>query len=534
MDRRTFIKLTCAAGFSGSLLSGEQVWAKAGKDEIAFQPDALSGRNFIKIPGPEAVIAGYPLSWWDKNFGVPLHIHSGPAIQANVKAFRDVFKAHYPKAEIRFAAKANPHPTVFRLISEAGEGVDAASEYEAEGAFLANVSPTHMDANGNAKSEKFLRMAIGRNMLIISDSPEEFELIGQLAKEMSATPRVMQRLSGFSLGNITQASSFTAGSWTKFGLNIKFFNDFLPLLDTHPHLDFQGFHVHIGSPIATLEPYQIVAGKMIEFSQALAQRGRKCRMLNLGGGYPVNYLDKERWAWMLTRIREGYKAAKSGSPAKLWTWDNSASGFQDELTGEIDLSQWTGESFYSDYPKEKMVDALLTGNVAVNGKTLSFAQALRDLGEPTLVIEPGRSITEDSGVTLARVGQLKKVDGIHDLVALEIGVVNIGDALEHPTIPMNRWSLATDCERKDPEPFDTFIAGHLCFTGDMPSRYKIQLPRKPRRGDVLMKWDTGAYDPHFYAANTNAFPRPARVIVLADGSVEFLKKRDTLEDIYSL
>jgi diaminopimelate decarboxylase len=181
-----------------------------------------------------------------------------------------------------------------------------------------------------------------------------------------------------------------------------------------------------------------------------------------------------------------------------------------------------------------MVDALLTGNVAVNGKTLSFAQALRDLGEPTLVIEPGRSITEDSGVTLARVGQLKKVDGIHDLVALEIGVVNIGDALEHPTIPMNRWSLATDCERKDPEPFETFIAGHLCFTGDMPSRYKIQLPRKPRRGDVLMKWDTGAYDPHFYAANTNAFPRPARVIVLADGSVEFLKKRDTLEDIYSL
>jgi diaminopimelate decarboxylase len=407
------------------------------------------------------------------------------------------------------------------------------SPYEAEGALRAGADPKHMDANGNTKSETFLRLAISKDMVIISDSPEEFEFIGKLASEMKAKPRVLQRLAGFSLGNVTQASCFTAGSWTKFGMDIKNFNDFLPLIDKHPSIDFQGFHVHIGSPIATLEPYQIVAGKMVEFSKALAERGHKCKMLNIGGGFPVNYLNKEQWTAMLSRIREGYEAAKAGDPSKLWAWDNSPAGFQDEQTGEIDLSQWTGERFYSDYPKEKMLDALLAGDITVDGKKVPFVQALKDLGEPTLVIEPGRSVAEDTGVTLARVGQLKKVNGIHDLVALEIGVVNLAEALEH-TIPMNRWSLASGLDRKDTEPFEAFLAGHLCFTGDMPSRYKIRFPRKPERGDVLLKSDTGAYDPHFYAANTNAFPRPTRVIVLEDGTVEILKKRDTLEEIYSL
>jgi diaminopimelate decarboxylase len=533
MDRRNFIKLT-ALGTAGAatILSSKQA-AAAAKDSAAFQPGSVEGLNFVNLNGSEAVIAGYPVSWWAKNYDLPVHIHYAPAIAANTKAFRKVFEERYPKAEIRFAAKANPHPAVFKTVVDAGEGVDVASEYEAKGALKAGADPIHMDANGNAKTDDFLRLAIGKNMLIISDSPEEFQLIAQLSKEMNAKPRVMQRLSGFSLGNVTQASSFTAGSWTKFGLNIKNFNDFLPLIDKFPDLDFQGFHVHIGSPIATLEPYQIVAAKMIEYSQALAERKLQCKMLNIGGGFPVNYLDKQQWNTMLDRIREGYKAAKNGDFSKTWAWDNSAGGFQDEQTGEVDLENWTGERFYSDFPKDKMLDALLASDISVNGKSVAFVKALKDLGEPTLVIEPGRSIAEDTGVTLSRTQILKKVDGIHDLVAMDIGVVNLAESLEH-TIPMNRWALATGRDRKDPSPFETFIAGHLCFTGDMPSRYKVQLPRKPERGDVLMTWDTGAYAPHFYAANTNAFPRPARLLVHADGSMEYLKTRDTLEEVYSM
>lgn len=533
MDRRDFIKLTATgAAYTTVAMLGARNAIASPPDHGTFNPESLANGQFINMDGDEAVICGYPVSWWDKHYGLPLHVHYGPQIKSNARAFRRVFNERYPKGEIRFAAKANPHPAVFRLVVDEDEGIDVASPNEAKGALMAGADPRHLDVNGNAKTDDFIRMAIAKDMVIISDSMEEFALIGRLAREDNRKPRVLQRLSGFSMTNVTAAGSFTCGVWTKFGLNIKDIDAFFVMLDKHPHVDFQGFHVHIGSPIATLEPYQTVAAKLVEFSMALKERGRPCKMLNLGGGYPVNYVDKAQWGEILDRIKTGYQSYNT-DPSKLWVWENGAGGFRDELTGKLDFDNWTGERFYSDYPKEKMLEAILTSDIRVNGKSMRFDKALMALGEPTLVIEPGRSLAEDSGVTLSRVGHVKKIDGIHDLVALEAGVVSFGDALEHE-VPMNRWALATGLKTKAAEPFNAFIAGQLCFTGDMPSRYKLGFARKPERGDVLLTHDTGAYDPQFYAANTNAFARPARVLVLADGSVEFIKTRDTLEEIYSL
>lgn len=535
MDRRDFIRLT-AAGIACTTVAMMSVNGKAvaaSPDKQHFNPKAVGNGQFINMDGDEAIICGYPVSWWDKHYGLPLHIHYGPRIRENAEAFRRVFKQRYPKGEIRFAAKANPHPAVFKTVVEAGEGIDVASPNEAKGALIAGADPRFLDVNGNAKTDVFIRMAMAKDMVIISDSAEEFALIGQLAREENYKPRVLQRLSGFAMKNVTAAGSFTCGVWTKFGMNIKDINAFFELLSKNPHIDFQGFHVHIGSPIATLDPYKTVAAKLIEFSRALQQRGQKCKMLNLGGGYPVNYVNEAQWDRILGRIKAGFHAYEKGDKSKMWAWENGAAGFQDETTGTIDWDNWTGERFYSKYPKEQMLDAVLSSNLDVDGQTIRFDKALKDLGEPTLVIEPGRSMAEDSGVTLSRVGHTKTVDGIHNLVALEAGVVNFADAMEHE-IPMNRWGLATGLNRKASKPFNTFIAGQLCFTGDMPSRYKVELERKPVRGDILMTHDTGAYDPHFYASNTNAFPRPARVLVHEDGAVEFIKTRDTLEEIYSL
>lgn len=535
MDRRNFIRLT-AAGAACTTVAMLGAGAKAqaaGPDKKAFNPKAVKNGQFVNLDGDEAVICGYPVSWWDKNYGLPLHIYHGPQITANTQAFRQVFKEMYPKGEIRFAAKSNPHPAIFKLVVDEKEGVDVASPNEAKGALMAGADPRHLDVNGNAKTDDFIRMAMAKDMVIISDSLEEFALIGRLAREENRKPRVLQRLSGFSMTNVTAAGSFTCGVWTKFGMNIKDIDQFFAMLDKYPHLDFQGFHVHIGSPIATLDPYKTVAAKIVEFSRALKEKGRACKMFNLGGGYPVNYVNKDQWNEILDRIKTGYQAYAQGDKSKLWVWENGAGGFQDELTGKIDFNNWTGVRFYSKYPKAKMLEAVLKSDLNVSGKSVPFLKALKELGEPTLVVEPGRSVAEDSGVTLSRVGQVKKVDGIHDLIALEAGVVNFGDAMDHE-IPMNRWALATGLKKKADKPFNAFIAGHLCFTGDMPSKYKLPFHRRPERGDVLMTHDTGAYDPQFYTANTNAFPRPARVLVLEDGSVEFIKTRDTLEEIYSL
>ena len=195
----------------------------------------------------------------------------------------------------------------------------------------------------------------------------------------------------------------------------------------------------------------------------------------------------------------------------------------------MNLDHWLGERFYTDLPKEAMLDALLQSDLSVAGTQLPALQALRELGKPLLAIEPGRSIMEDSGVTLARVGMVKTVAGHHHLVNLEMGVTSHGESLIEK--PIKRWTIATDSSRHAAEPFETFIGGNLCFSGDMLSKYKVSLQRKPRRGEVILIHDTGAYSSSLFAAASNAYPRPARILVHETGATEVMKRRDDYADI---
>jgi len=117
-------------------------------------------------------------------------------------------------------------------------------------------------------------------------------------------------------------------------------------------------------------------------------------------------------------------------------------------------------------------------------------------------------------------------------MTLEMGVTSLGTALVY--MPVHRWEIINDYDRKDTEPFETFVGGNLCFSGDMLAKYKIALQRKPVRGDIVLIRDTGSYGPQFFASNANAFPRPARVLVDAAGKLTVMRKRDTYEDIFSV
>jgi diaminopimelate decarboxylase len=100
-------------------------------------------------------------------------------------------------------------------------------------------------------------------------------------------------------------------------------------------------------------------------------------------------------------------------------------------------------------------------------------------------------------------------------------------------LPARHWALATEPNRRDAKPFETFIAGNLCFSADMLSRLKVAFPRKPVRGDVLLISSTGAYNPTFFASNANSFPRPARILLEANGDWTYLKRPDSYQDIFS-
>ena len=536
ISRRSFVKLS-AAGIAASTMvspahifaSVERMWA----DQKAFVPGLAGGSAFINQQGGNILAAGYPVQWWADKFGLPLCINYAPDIRKNIRSFKDVFKKFYPKGEIRYAAKANTHPTILSLVREEGIGADVASWNEMRCALQAKIPPEHLDVNGNSKSEALIKMALKKKMLLVADSIEEFLLISELAKQHQSKPRVILRTSGYDLKNVTAEAVFTAGKWCKFGTDISDLPQFFSMLPGHPHIDFLGFHVHIGSQVASLEPYLIVLGKLIEFSNELNKKGGNCRMLNLGGGFPVNYnKTREEWDEELNRIRTGYILAKKGDDSKSWVWGGSPAMFMDPATGKTDLNDWSGEESYSNYPQHRMLAAIFAGNIKVFGETMKTVDALKSIGEPVFVIEPGRSIAETSGVTLMKVTRIRKVNGVHNLIAMDAGAVNYASAVANDYL-IRRWMLTSNMGQKDTKPFDTFVAGRLCYNGDIISRMKVRFPRRPKVGDIVLIPDTGAYSAHFFASNTNSFPRPARVICYEDGSVEYIKKEDTYDQIFS-
>ena len=488
--------------------------------------------RILQVQDGEVFLAGYPLNIWLEKFGLPIHILYSPVIRENLRAFKRVFEDYYLNYQVCYAAKACTHPEVLKIVNEEWSGVDVASYNEARCALEAGIPPKLINVNGNCKEDFFIEEAIKKDMLIIADSIEEFKVISRIAGKLNIKPRVLIRISGYDLDGITGEDVFTAGLWTKFGVSLKDIPEFINSLDNYPQVNFCGFHTHIGSQITALEPYLAVLGKIIEMGLILKERGKDCRIINLGGGYPVSYIDKNRWNYMLEKIREGYLKAEKGDMSDVFVWNNSAAGFIDKNSGKVDFKKWRGEEFFSPYPGEEMLEAIFKGKVAVNGKEMAVTEGLKAIGEPLFIIEPGRSIVDEAGVTLARVGFVRKVAG-NNLVTLEMGVTNHSEALIEKIV--RQWEIITDYHKKDKEPFECFVGGNLCFSGDMISRYKISLQREPVRGDVLIIHDTGGYSSGFLASTPNSFPRPHRLLVLEEeGKIRFIKKKDKYEEIFSL
>lgn len=510
--------------------------AAAAIANISLRANAQNGSetanfaHFLDVSGDELRLAGRPLSWWVATFNLPLHVSYAPDIRNNVRAFQQVFKTHYPNGEVRFAGKADTHPTVFKIVGAEGAGIDVASPYEVRAALDANIPGERLDLNGNAKDDQLIDLAIRKDMLIVIDSIEELERVAILATAQQKTPRAILRVSGYELGSVTASAIFTAGTWTKFGIPIGKIPGLIPKLAGMP-VKMLGFHTHIGSQITDLNAYRAVLGKLLELGGLLRAAGLSFEVVNLGGGYPVSYTTEEEWNLTINRIRDGWIAAKNGDPSKIYLWENGLGAFapgDDGMPGK----EWLGELFWAKYPKEKMLEALLLSEIEVSGKSLKTLDALAAAGTPKLVIEPGRAIVSDAALTFARVAFLKTIAEHHPLIAMEMGVVYYAEAMV--ALPVRNWSIATEPNRRDPQPFEAFIAGNLCFNADMLSRLKVPLQRKPIRGDVLLIPNTGAYCPTFFAANANSFPRPARIIVEGDGSWSYVKRRDTYDEIFSL
>ena len=450
-----------------------------------------------------------------KKYDTPLYVLFEDVIISNYKSYQEVLDREYEKNLICYAVKANTSYYILNLLSKLGSGADVASEYELQLALEAGIPADKIRANGNCKSEYYLQQCIKNDIIINVDPEEELKSINEIANELGETAKINLRFAGFPIKNITSRSITTSSDWSKFGIDIKRSDSVFQKVLGLDMLALNGLMVHLGSQITDISAYYTVLDIFLDKSNDAQKIGIDINEIDLGGGLGIQYFEMEDWNTIKKKIRNTRK--------ENYTWANEFIGY--EYNSELNDLEWIGEELSSIYTPDIFIQKLF--NQKTGSKT--FKEKLESNGTPRFVIEPGRSIVGNAGVTISKIGHVSKTPRGENIIHIDVGVNSHTFGTSVPE-QLHRIEIANYIEYG--ENFETFVAGNLCFTGDLLCKIKNKLIRKPMKGDYLLFYDTGAYS-DFFASNANSFPRPAKVIITKDGTSKMMVRRENFSDISS-
>ena len=200
-----------------------------------------------------------------------------------------------------------------------------------------------------------------------------------------------------------------------------------------------------------------------------------------------------------------------------------AAACRDALGWEARVADLGGGFGIRHHPDDVVPDAAELATSAAAAARGAFAAA--GLPEPAVWLEPGRCLVGRAGVTLYRVGAVKRLDD-RTWAAVDGGMSDN----PRPQLYDARYT-ALSAERADEPPDEAVsVAGMHCESGDVLID-DVALP-SPRRGDLVAVPATGAYTLAM-SSNYNGVPRPAAVLVAA-GEARVVRRRETVDDLLAL
>jgi diaminopimelate decarboxylase len=230
------------------------------------------------------------------------------AFESRARRFLAAFAELEPV--VAYALKANALPALLerarslRLLAEAG------SIGELEIARASGYAPGAMVLNGNGRTgEEADWVARRGTALVNADHLGELDLLERSAAGADARLRVALRVNP---GVRTRGHRYvaTGGSDSKFGIAPREALEAWSARARWPHLALDAVHVHVGSQVVEIEPLEAALDVALELAAESARRGAPLALLNLGGGFGVDYgsggeFPVERWgARVARRVRE--------------------------------------------------------------------------------------------------------------------------------------------------------------------------------------------------------------------------------------
>jgi diaminopimelate decarboxylase len=446
--------------------------------------------KFLEVKNNQLHIDGISAIELAEKHETPLFVFSESRIRHNINRLQRSEDFIDCKLKLCYAAKANSNHQILKAIRRAGSDLEVNSGGELKMALDAGFSGDQIIFNGSAKTEEEIEDAINAEIYAIqADSFYEVELIEKVARSINKRANVSLRLVP-EIESETLHGLQTALLTSKFGMMPE---EALEAFKRWPaddkYLNLCGIHIHIGSQNPKSEPYSDAFLTLFEnLLTIFNETGHKLSHLNLGGGFPVNYL-------------------RDDSNVKNISPEQKALFSADLDPAEVLRNAWQ---------KVK--------------STAQKANAGHLLENIELLIEPGRSVIADAGICLTKVRNFKKrpvrkltvsSEQLADEKNSEPETLNSEPETLNPLLSEDHW-LLTDAgfnillsmetykwyyhlisTERAGEPHHTpyKLAGPLCDGGDvyfdiegknrLPD-YRL-LPENVEVGEILALLNCGAY-----------------------------------------
>lgn len=411
-------------------------------------------------------IGGVDVAEIAKEYGTPAYIMDENQIRSNCRVYNKAMEEYYGgNGIVLYASKALACKYIYRVMKEENMGIDVVSGGELYTALKSDFPPEKIYFHGNNKTDDELKMALESGVgRIVVDNVFELETLNKMAGEMGVAADIMFRIKP---GIDAHTHSFirTGQIDSKFGVALETgeAEEIIKTASEMPSVNVVGVHCHIGSQIFDLAPFELAAEKMMNFIGDMRDKYNiSLRELNLGGGYGIKYTEQD------TPI---------------------------------------------DY--DKYIQAV--------SKVVRGISEKREISLPYIVMEPGRSITAETGLTVYKVGAVKEIPDIRTYVSVDGGM---GDNPRY-ILYESEYEAVRVHEPLAEKTLTATIAGKCCESGDILIK-DAKLP-EVKAGDLIAVLATGAYN-YSMASNYNRIPR-LPIVMVKDGETRLAVKRESYDDL---
>ena len=399
-------------------------------------------------------------------YGTPLMVMDADRIRSRCRLYREAMAEYLPAgSRPLFASKSISFKGIYRLMQEEGMGVDVVSVGELHTAAKSGFPMENAFFHGNSKTDATIDYAIEQGIgFFICDNAEELDAIDRAAAKRNVRQKILLRLSP-GIDPHTHEKINTGRVDSKFGAAIETGQAEALVAQAlqKKNISLEGYHCHIGSQIFEPEPFCDAAVLMLNFTAKIRDALGFCAaIVNLGGGMGVPYTDQD--------------------PA-------------------IDYR----------------------ANIRRIGQLVQETCRKHNMTPPAILMEPGRSIVADAGITLYTVQSKKEIPGFKNYVAIDGGMT------DNPryTLYQSRYTVLPAGRMTEERSLLCTVAGCCCESGDL---IQEDVPLPPlERGDLLAVLTTGAYN-YSMASNYNRVPRPP-IVLIEGGNQTLAVRRETLDDL---